>query len=109
MLLSKSCENAIRAITYLVNQKGRQFVPVKEIAAKTGISFHFLGKILQTLTQNGLLKSYKGPNGGMALAKPAAQIRVIDIIEVMDGLKIFEKCIGMNFYRFFPIRLLINL
>jgi len=52
-----------------------------------------LGKILQKLTQLSILNSYKGPNGGVCLAKPASEITLYDIVEAIDGLDLFEKCV----------------
>jgi len=50
MLLSRSCEYAIQAVLYLAENREQRFISIKEIAEKNDISFHFLGKILQSLT-----------------------------------------------------------
>jgi len=93
MIFSRACEYAIQAVLYLARQKNDSFVSIKEIADKTDISFHFLGKILQKLTQQGLLNSYKGPRGGVSLAKPAQKITPLDIVEAIDGLDFCYKCV----------------
>ena len=96
MLLSKSCVYAIRA-TILVAKKStrekRKFIPIHQIAEELDLSFHFLTKILQKLTDTGIMKSFRGPNGGVGLARPANTIFLLDIIEAMDGLNVFEKCV----------------
>ncbi len=66
---------------------------VKEIAEHTDVSFHFLGKILQSLTQQGLLVSYKGPKGGIQLAKSPDEITVIQVVEAIDGLGVLKQCV----------------
>ena len=94
MILSRACENALRAVIYLAGKpKNSGYTSVKEIAEQNDISFHFLGKILQKLTQRGLLNSYKGPHGGVSLAKPATEIRVIDIVEAIDGIEFLNRCV----------------
>lgn len=93
LLLSKTCNYGIRAALYVASQQDRQFVPIREIAQELNISFHFLTKILQILTQKNIMNSYRGPNGGVSLAKSADQITIYDIIEAIDGLKLFEECI----------------
>jgi Rrf2 family iron-sulfur cluster assembly transcriptional regulator len=93
MLISKTCSYAIRATIYLAEFSGRKYVPIKDISAQLGISFHFLTKILQTLTARNLLVSFRGPNGGIALAKSAADISILEIIEAIDGAVLFDACL----------------
>ncbi len=71
----------------------RGYVPIKELARELQISFHFLTKVLQILTQANILKSYRGPNGGIALARSGRDIRLKDIVQAIDGNKLFENCV----------------
>jgi Rrf2 family protein len=68
-------------------------VPVRELAEQCRIPVHFLGKICHRLTRGGILASYKGPNGGVALARPAEEIRLLQVVEAMDGLDGFGRCV----------------
>jgi Rrf2 family protein len=96
MLLSRACEYGIQAVLYLAKHREISYISIKEIAEHNNISFHFLGKILQTLTQKGILISYKGPKGGVQLAKSPKEITVLQVVEAIDGLDFFQKCvIGM--------------
>lgn len=61
------------------------------IAEREQIPAHFLAKILQELARKGLLKSNKGPSGGFALRTPASQIRLLDIVEALDGRALAES------------------
>ena len=92
-MLSKSCVYGIRALLYLTLNDKTQFVSIKEISDKLDISFHFLTKILQILTQNGLVESFKGPKGGVRLARGPENISILDIIMLIDGDGLFEQCI----------------
>ena len=93
MFLSKTCIYGIRAVLYTATLEKDKYVPISTIAKELGISFHFLTKILQTLTQKQLMHSYRGPNGGIALAKPAATMKLVDIVEAIDGTKLFTDCL----------------
>ncbi|HDL18167.1 MAG TPA: Rrf2 family transcriptional regulator [Bacteroidetes bacterium] len=93
MILSKTCDYAMRAVFYIAAQKERKFIPIREVSEKLDISFHFLTKILQVLTRAHILVSFKGPNGGIALACPAESISLSDISKAIDGSKIYEECI----------------
>lgn len=93
MRLSKSCTYAVRASVYLALRQEDRFVPIREISAKLDISYHFLTKILQTLTSSDILTSYRGPKGGVGLARPASEISVLDIILAMERPDYFEECL----------------
>ncbi len=70
-VLSKATVYGLRALVFMASEKERTgYVSISEIAERLNISFHFLTKTFQTLTQHGILESYRGPNGGVALTKP---------------------------------------
>lgn len=93
MLLSKSCVYGVQAAIYVAALPKNEYVSIQTIAGKLNISFHFLTKVLQNLTQAGIMVSYRGPNGGIALARPASSISLADIIAVIDGTEVFHECL----------------
>jgi Rrf2 family transcriptional regulator, iron-sulfur cluster assembly transcription factor len=93
MVLSKGCEYTIRAIIYMALNKDKTFFPIRELSQTLDISHHFLTKNLQVLTQAGLIESGKGPGGGVALRKATDEISVFDIVNAIDGNKIFDNCL----------------
>lgn len=92
MLLSKSCVYGLRAAIYLATKENDEYVPIKKMSEKIEISHHFLTKILQQLTAEGLLLSYKGPNGGVKLKKPADEITLLDVVIAIDGPDLLTEC-----------------
>lgn len=92
MLLSKSCVYGLRAALYLANQEKGEFVPIRQMSDKLEISFHFLTKILQQLTAEGLLESFKGPNGGVRLLRTGNKVHLMDIVVAIDGPQLFTEC-----------------
>jgi Rrf2 family protein len=70
-----------------------QYVPIRQISDDLNISFYFLTKTLQVLTRNDIMTSYRGPSGGVALAKPASYITLMDMIDAIDGIESFQRCI----------------
>jgi Rrf2 family iron-sulfur cluster assembly transcriptional regulator len=93
-MLSKRCEYGLRAALFLVTQRSqRPYVSIREISDTLDVSFHFLTKILQALTEGGLLTSYRGPSGGVALAKDAHGITVLNLIECLEGPELFKSCV----------------
>ncbi|VAW19209.1 Rrf2 family transcriptional regulator [hydrothermal vent metagenome] len=97
-MLSNTCKYALRALIYLgkvSNEEKR--TGIREISGVLGISYPFLGKILQNLVKRKLLVSTKGPNGGFGLAKKPEEISLWDIIINVDGEEFFDNClIGMK-------------
>lgn len=92
MFLSKSCLYGIRAAIFMATVEGEEFMSIRHISDTLDISFHFLTKILQTLTQDGIMTSYRGPNGGVMLARKPENIMLIDLVRSIDGNQIFTEC-----------------
>lgn len=92
-MLSKSCIYGLRAVLYLASQAQDGYVSIREISGRLGFSYAFLTKVLQGLTRAGLLCSQRGPNGGVALARPAGEITLAEIVALIDGPQLFEACV----------------
>lgn len=93
MLLSKSCEYGLRAALFLAYTDEEGYTSIRKISDKLDISFHFLTKILQQLKTEGLVESFKGPNGGVQLSKSGEAIKLIEIVEAIDGDDLFTECV----------------
>lgn len=92
-MLSNTSKYAIRAIIYLELYASPSMKKgIKEIAAELDIPSPFLGKILQMLVKRQLLGSTKGPHGGFYLNRPAMDIPIMEIIEIIDGKDVFNDC-----------------
>lgn len=93
-VLSKACVYGLRALIYMALKKdATPFVSIGEIAEELDISFHFLTKTFQSLTEKGILKSYRGPSGGVAFARPPEDIFLIDVVKIIEGEGFFDSCL----------------
>lgn len=92
MLLSKSCVYGLRASLYLASRTDGEYVPIKKMSDKLEISFHFLTKILQQLTAEGIMESFKGPNGGIRLNRNGSDVHLMDIVLAIDGPQLLTEC-----------------
>jgi len=90
VIFSAPAQHALRALLCLSAHEGRGPVLVREIAATVAVPKPYLARILLRLRRRGLLRSTKGPGGGYALARPASQIRVGEILEVFDTAREFR-------------------
>lgn len=93
VIFSKKCELALQAVLYLASKESDELINVQEIADEINVPREFTSKILQSLTQSGIVGSRKGKFGGFYLAKPSSEIRLIDIVEAIDGMDVFHKCV----------------
>lgn len=73
--------------------KGQEYVSIREMSEQLDISFHFLTKILQSLTQANMLVSYRGPSGGVAFNIPPEKIMLSDVVRVLEGEDFFDTCL----------------
>jgi Rrf2 family protein len=94
MIYSRSAEYAIRAFVYLATVPDGKFAMAKQIAEESEIPAHFLAKILQQLARKGFLRSSKGPTGGFCLRRPANDITLIEIVDAVDGLSDYQRCVS---------------
>ena len=94
MIYSRSAEYAIRGCVHMAALAPGEYAMVKNIAAEAGIPAHFLAKILQELARDGFLKSSKGPGGGFRLSQPAQEISMLRIVEAVDSVGRYDRCIG---------------
>jgi len=92
-MLSKTCKTAIKAVIYLCSKfDTEENVGIKEVAEFINASEHTVGKILQTLARQNVIKSMKGPTGGFYISKEQQKQPIINIVEAIDGKQIFSSC-----------------
>ncbi len=92
-MLSKRCIYGLQAVLYLAARKGAGYVPIRQISDDLGLSYPFLTKVLQQLTRKGLMRSFRGPRGGVTLAQAPETMTVRTIIDAIDGPERIQACI----------------
>jgi Rrf2 family transcriptional regulator, iron-sulfur cluster assembly transcription factor len=85
---------AIRALYHLAFHRSGQATQAKEIAEGQKIPLRFLEQILQDLRRAGLIEARRGPRGGYALARPAAEISMADVLRAVRGP--LEEMLGVE-------------
>lgn len=93
VIFSKKCEYGLQAVLYMAAKELGCVCSSDEIAKKLKIPKEFVSKILQSLTESGIIDSKKGKAGGFILAKSPSKIRLIDIVAAIDGLELFNSCV----------------
>ncbi len=93
MMLSQTCKIAVKAVIFLASRySAGERVVIKDIAMNIEASEHTVGKLLQTLVRQDVIKSVKGPSGGFYISKDQLQQPVKNVIEAIDGKQKFCEC-----------------
>jgi len=82
---SKKLEYALISIFEISDHHGRYPVTAKTIASRYDIPLELLGKVLQTLAKNELIKSIQGVKGGYTLSHSLGDLKVLQIVEAIEG------------------------
>ncbi len=90
--LSKKADYALLALRHLAVPGPRATASARELAESYDLPPELLAKVLQQLVRGGLLSSQQGIRGGYGLARPAAEITVVDVIEAIDGPMTVTAC-----------------
>lgn len=76
---------ALRALVELHRCGDAGPVPIGELARRGGIPVQFLEQLFATLRRAGLLRSQRGVKGGYSFARPATDVTVLEVVELLDG------------------------
>lgn len=93
IIFSKKCEYGIQAVLFLSSLPRGTAANAEEIARELQIPKEFVSKILQELTPSGIIESKKGKNGGFLLNREPSGLKLIDIVNAIDGDGIFSQCV----------------
>ncbi len=94
MQFNQATDYAFRVVLYLAHLPVGTIVPGPEIAMRQKIPVRFLLKIMHSLAQAGLVKSFRGVEGGYALLRPPAGISLYDVIEALEGPIMIQRCLS---------------
>ncbi len=97
-MLSKKTKYGLKALTYLAKHTDDGPLGTSQIATEENISRKFLESILLTLKNSGFLSSKKGKQGGYYLKREAKDIRMAEVIRVLEGPIAMLPCVSLNFY-----------
>ena len=98
-MLTNKGKYGLKAMVHLAGLEPGALAQVQDVADSNAIPKKFLDQILSELRNAGLVFSKKGKGGGYALARPAHQISVGQIVRVLDGPLAPIQCASVTAYR----------
>jgi len=84
-IFSKKVKYGLAALFELAKYSNIGYTQIKNIASEQNIPQNYLEQLLSILKKAGLVESMRGSQGGYKLSREANKIRIIDVIEALDG------------------------
>lgn len=94
-MLTKSSIHTIRALVIMAKAPDT-YRGAESLADAIGAPKRYLGKLLQQLSRRNILESQKGKFGGFRLGRPAAEIRLVEIVESLSEFETNTQCLLGN-------------
>ena len=85
MKLSTRGQYGTRMLLDLALHQGEEPVLLKDIAQRQQISLPYLEHLVTPLITGGIVRSTRGARGGVSLAKPPEQIKLSEVIQLLEG------------------------
>jgi Rrf2 family protein len=91
-LITTRSRYGLRFLIDLAEHGGTELLDRGSIAARQGIPEHYLSKLVIPLKSAGIIRSERGSGGGYSLAKPASEISLLTVVEVLEGRTSLLDC-----------------
>jgi Rrf2 family protein len=85
MKLSTRGRYGVRALLDLALHQGEGLILLKDIARRQEVSLPYLEHLITPLIAAGLVKSTRGARGGVLLFKPPSEIKLSEVVELLEG------------------------
>jgi Rrf2 family cysteine metabolism transcriptional repressor len=85
LVITTKSPYAVKALAELARRGSGDPVPIGEIARARDIPVQFLEGLFGTLRRAGILQSQRGVKGGYSFARPAADVTVLEVVELLEG------------------------
>lgn len=93
MQLTRQADYAIRALLRLSGVEFGTVIQTKEIASTEAIPEKYLPTIMRTLARAGLVRTLRGNQGGVLLARQPSEINLREVIEAIEEPIMLNRCL----------------
>lgn len=93
MHLTRQSDYGVRAILHLATVPYGDVIQTRSIAASEDIPGKYLPSIIRTLARAGLIRTLRGNQGGVMLARPPEEISLREVIEAIEGPIVIVHCL----------------
>lgn len=90
-MFSQTVEYALRAVVRLA-QTAPELQTTEQLANVTKVPQPYLAKILQSLSQKGVVRSQRGIGGGVTLVKTPEELTILEVVNAVDPIGRIQEC-----------------
>src|SRR5438045_813686 len=90
-MFSQTVEYALRAVVHLADRAPASRT-TEQIAAATRVPRAYLSKVLQSLSQGGVVHSQRGVGGGITLVKRPAELTILEVVNAVEPIRRITTC-----------------
>ena len=94
MKLSTRTRYGTRALLEMALRKDEGPIFLREIARQQHLSLPYLEQLISPLVAAGIVRSVKGPKGGVSLAKEPGEINLGDVMHLLEGTTAPVECVA---------------
>lgn len=91
--INRQTDYAVRVVLALARQGDEARLSSPAIQREMLIPSALMPRIVAELARTGLIKTFPGRDGGLTLARPAAQITLRDVVEAFEGPILLSQCL----------------
>jgi len=94
MKLTTKGRYVVRALLDLALHQQEEPVLLRDIARRQQISLRYLEHLITPLVAAGIVLSTRGPRGGISLARLPEEVRLSEVIQLLEGSIVLVECIN---------------
>ncbi len=91
--ISRQTDYAARIVLHLACLEQGARVPIAEIAERRLLPAPFVRRVIGRLVTAGIVRTVRGAGGGVTLARPPAEVSMLDILRAMEGGVVLNRCV----------------
>ncbi|UCG54497.1 MAG: Rrf2 family transcriptional regulator [Dehalococcoidia bacterium] len=93
MKISTRGRYGTRLLLDLAQHNDDERILLRDVSLRQDISLHYLERLINPLVAGGMIRTTRGPKGGVSLAKPPEQIKLSEVIQLLEGSTAPVECI----------------
>jgi Rrf2 family protein len=93
MKISARSRYGTRVLLELALRWGEGPILVKELAQRQHIPLSYLQQLIGPLTKKRIIETFRGPRGGISLLRPPNEVRLSEVVQLLDGSIARVKCV----------------
>jgi Rrf2 family protein len=93
--IGRHTDYAARVVLHLASLEPGALAPIATIAERRLLPQPFVRRIVGRLAASGLIETVRGAGGGIRLARPAAEISLLDVVRALEGEIVLNRCVDV--------------